>query len=267
MEMLTILHNCVRDLNLQRFYLGNCINWTQLLTSWIQCSHSTLRMQARFVLGYIRQGLTEDSLHLLTLDTNDCKIFLRMFEECCQPPHFVTSMMGTMASVLEQIRHLVKPATPDTPASLPSESDVLSRALQTLQYPLHELSVTKNEIVAAIDTSEDSYVFSAPEIMKALENLLSTETNLKTFHSFDFLPHIKAILSQGGIEEKIAACNLLWSLACLDSSSALRDELRDQESTLSIALKQLQSQEDHELQLLSKCVTIKVHGGDEGEQT
>ena len=60
MEMLTIIHNCIRDPDLQRFYLGNMVDWIKVLSPWIQCSHSTLRMLVRFVLGYLRPGLSEE---------------------------------------------------------------------------------------------------------------------------------------------------------------------------------------------------------------
>ena len=266
MEMLTILHSCIRDVDLQHFYLGNQIDWSQLLTPWIQCSHSTLRMQARFVLGYLRPGVTEDNLQLLNLDANDWKILMKMFGECCQPPDFITTMMGTVAPLVQQFRQLVEPISQAAPALRPSEDKVLSTLLQSLEYPLHSLSVTKDEIVASIDTTEPSYFFSASEIMNALENMLSMESNLQAFCSFDFLPHVKAVLSHGGNKERIAACRLLWSLALLGCSS-LEEELKDQYSALSLSLIQLQSQENHELQLLIKCITAKLQGGDtEGEE-
>lgn len=266
MEMLTILHNCVRDVDLQQFYLSNQIDWSQLLTPWIQCSHSTLRMQARFVLGYLRPGVIEDNLQLLNLDTNDWKILMKMFEECCQPPDFMTTMRGAMAPLIQQLRQLVEPVSQAAPTLHPSEDEVLSTLLQTMEYPLHSLSVTKDKISASIDTTEHSYYFSASEIMNALENLLSVESNLQAFCSFVILPHINAVLSHGGTKERIAACSLLWSLALLGCSS-LQKELKDQFSALSICLKQLRSQGDHELQLLTKCIATKIQGDDtEGQQ-
>jgi len=71
MEMLTIIHNCVRDPDLQCFYFGNTISWSQLLSPCIGCSYSTFRMMPRFILAYLSSGLTEDILHLLNLDQNE----------------------------------------------------------------------------------------------------------------------------------------------------------------------------------------------------
>ena len=196
------------------------------------------------------------SLKLLNMDENDWKIFMMMFTDCCQPPDFVATMIGTMAPIMQQLSQLVArtPANQGATSSLLCEDEVKSQLLQALNYPLKELSVTKNEIVASVDTAEDSYMFSASEIMKALENLLSTELNFRAFHSFVFLPHIKGLLNHGRTEEKTAACSLLWSLA--SHSPALQTELRDEESMLSVSLKQLHNNEDHNLQVLSKCIAI-----------
>ena len=266
LEMLTIIHNCVRDSNLQHFYLGNTINWIQVLSPWVQCSHSSLRMLVRFVLGYLRPRLGEDSLELLNMDDNDWKIFMTMFKDSCQPPDFIATMVGTMTPILQQLSQLVSQVSvSDTPLSQPCENEVKSHLLQDMTCPIQELLVTKNEIVASIDVTENSYTFSASEIMKALENLLSTEANRQTFHSFEFLSHTKELLSHGETKEKIAVCSLLWSL--VGHSPVLQAELRDEDSTLIIGLKQLHGNQNHELQLLSRCITISVHGGeDEGEK-
>ena len=260
MEMLIIIYNCVRDPDLQRFYYGSTVSWIQVLSPWIQCSHSSLRMLVRFVLGCLRLGLSEDSLKLLNLDANDWKIFMTMFTDCCQPPHFITTMMGTMAPIMQQFTRLIAKtpaiAVQDASSSLPCEDQVRSHLLQAFNYPLHDLSVTKNSIVASVDTTDHSYTFSASEIMKALENFLSTEPNIKAFHSFVFWPHIKELLYHGGTEEKTAACSLLWSLARLYPD--LQIKLRDEDSMMYLSLKQLCDDEDCNLQLLSKCLTINV---------
>ena len=256
MEMLIVIYNCVRDPDLQHFYFGNNVSWIQLLSPWIQCSHSSLRTLVRFVLGYLRTGLSEESSKLLTMGTNDWKIFMMMFTDCCQPPHFIATMMGTMAPIMQQLSQLVAraPAVQGASSSLPCEDQVRSHLLQALNYPVHELSITKDNIVASVNTTDGSYTFSASEIMKALENFLSTEPNIQAFHSFVFLPHIKELLCHGGTEEKMAACSLLWSLARI--YPALQTELRDENSMIYFTLKQLYNDGSCDLQLLSKCITI-----------
>ena len=256
MEMLIIIYNCVRDPDLQQFYFGNRVSWIQVLSPWIECSHSSLRMLVRFVLGCLRIGLSEDSLKLLNMDANDWRIFMTMFADCCQPPNFIATMMGTMAPIMQQFSQLVAgaPVIQGASSSLPCEDQVRSHLLQALNYPLHELSVTKNDIVASIDTTDESYTFSASEILKALENFLSTEPNIQAFHSFVFLPHIKELLCHGRTEEKTAACSLLWSLTSL--YPAVQIELSDKDSMIYLALKQLYDDENRNLQLLSKCITI-----------
>lgn len=181
---------------------------------------------------------------------------MTMFADCCQPPNFIATMMGTMAPIMQQFSQLVAraPAIQGASSSPPCEDEVRSHLLQALNYPLHELSVTKNNIVASVDTTDNSYTFSASEIMKALENFLSTEPNVRAFHSFVFLPHIKEVLYHGGTKEKTAACSLLWSLTSFYPTVQI--ELRDKDSVMYLALKQLYSDESRNLQLLSKCVTI-----------
>ena len=262
MEMLTIIHNCVRDPDLQHFYFGNSIDWTRLLSPWVHCSHSTLRMQARFVLGYLRPGLAEDDLELLNMDKNDWNIFMTMFEDCCQPPDFRATMVGSVAPIIQQLSQIAASVVPGT---VPSDDDVMSKLSENLKCPVQGLSISKDEMVASFGTEENSYVYSASEVMSALENLLSTDSNLQAFHSYVFLPHIEELLNHGGTREKVAVCKLLWSL--VGYSPIIQAELSSQESTLTAGLKQLHTHKDPELQLLSKCIAIKMQRGDsEGEQ-
>ena len=258
MDILTIIHNCVRDPDLQRFYFGNNIDWIQVLSPWIQCSHSTLRMLVRFILGCLRPALSEENLKLLNMDDNDWRMFTTMFADCCQPPNFIANMMGTMAPIMQQLKQLVTraPVVEGASSSAPCQDEVLSHLLQTLNYPIHDMSLSKDKITVSVDTTEDSYVFSAPEILKALENLLSTDSNIRAFESFDFLPHIKELLNHGGTEEKTAACSLLWCL--VSHYPALQSKLRNEDSVLCVALKQLHSSEDYNLRLLSRCIIISV---------
>lgn len=261
MEMLTIIHNCVRDPDLQCFYFGNTINWSQLLSPCIGCSYSTFRMMARFILGYLRSGLNEDDLELLNMDQNDWKILMEMFADCCQPPDFVATMVCNLAPVLQQLSQI---AASVLPGSVPSKDDVMSKLSEQSEWQVEGLSISGNEMVASFSTEENSYAFSASEIVNALENLLSTDSNLQAFHSYTFLPHIQGLLNHGGSGEKVAACKLLWSL--VGSSPIIQAELRSQESALTIGLQLLHTHRDLELQLLSKCVAIKMHGShDEGK--
>ena len=242
------------DPNLPHFYYTDVINWDLLLTPWVKCSHYSMRLFSRFVLGYMIPGLQEQTLQLLDMDRNDWNIFITLLEECCQPPFSATIYAG-LHSRIEEITQLLKGFPQFT------RGDVVDKGtpntIDDLPDHLLNLTVSENEATVTVDFEGNPCCsIPAAEMVTGLSNLITRKSNLDVFGSYSFLPHLVNLLTDGENEDKIAVCKLLLTLQF--DSEIIKNELCNEKSCLSVLIQGLRAHDVIELQELSKCIFINT---------
>lgn len=255
MVILMILHNCIMDPNLPHFYYSDVINWDLLLSPWINCSHYSMRMLSRFILGYLIPGLQEKTLQLLDMDRNDWNIFIKLLEECSEPP-FTATLYSGLSSTIEEITQLVKDFPQFAKDDIAAD-EILPDTIAHLPDFVQNLTVGENELKLAINFGDNPCCsMPAVEIVAGLLNLLTRKSNLHLFNTYSFLPHLLSLLTDGEIEDKIAVCKLLLSLQF--DCEVIMNELCNDDSCLSVVIKALQMHNVTELQELSKCIFVNT---------
>lgn len=252
MVILMILHNCVMDPNLPHYYYSDAINWNLLLSPWIKCTHYSMRLLSRLVLGYLIPGLQEEVLQLLDMDRNDWNIFIKLLKECSEPPFSATLYSG-LCSTIEEVTQLVQ-GFPQF-----AKSDVATEEISIEDLPGHvkNLIVDENELKLSVDFDNNpSCSLPAAEIVTGLSNLVTRKSNLRLFGSCSFLPCLLSLLTNGEVEDKIVVCKLLLSLQF--DCEVIKNELCNDESCLSAIVKALHMHSVIELQELSKCIFINT---------
>lgn len=242
------------DPNLPHFYYTDVIKWDLLLAPWVKCSHYSMRLLSRFILGYLIPGLQEETLQLLDMDRNDWNIFITLLKECSQPPFSATIYAG-LNSRIEEITQLLKGFPQLT------QGDVADKETPNTidDLPAHFLSLTVGENEATVTVDFDgSPCCSMPavEIVDGLSNLMTRKSNLDAFGSYSFLPHLVNLLTDGENEDKMAVCKLL--LALQFDSEVIKNELCNENSCLSVLIQGLQAHDVIELQELSKCIFVNT---------
>lgn len=252
--MLMILHNCIMDPDLPRYYSGGSINWELVLSPWIRCSHFCMRLLARFSLSYVRCGLQDETLELLDMDTNDWNIFMKMLEECSQPP-FSATLVIKFESVIQQIAKLAT----DFPELFSGDECNMKQVLPSC---IESVTVEENHLVAKLDLDKSDEDFScmipASEVIGGLSNLVTRGKNLQLLSKSSCLQYLVALLTDGDIEDKITVCKLLLTLRL--NSKFIQDELTYTNSTLFCLLTALHTHDAPELQKLSRCIMFGSKG-------
>ncbi len=251
-----IIHNCIKDPQLPQYYFSNVVKWALLLSPWIQCSHYAMRLLSRFILGYCKDGLTDEELELLVLDSNDWNLLLKMLEDGSKPP-FTVPMVGTLTSLLQQVANVT------TESVNPSSDDILQEL--SLVPALKDFSISDNQLSATInleDVEDDCYYMSMDELLYSISNLMCMGRNLEFLNSKFYLLLVK-ILYDGGHKEKLAVCKLVWSLSL--HCPELSEEIRNAKSPLPLALSKYHSHENVELQYLSKCAMLSAAASNSNE--
>lgn len=96
MQLLVIVHNCVRDPDLPHLYMGYIIKWGMILSHCIKSTHSTMRIFTRFILGYAKSRLFEDESCLLDMSRNDWNLVIQLFDDCCK-------LVGSLEPIFHQL--------------------------------------------------------------------------------------------------------------------------------------------------------------------
>lgn len=254
MVLLMILHNCVMNPNLPHFYYSDAIKWDLLLSPWINCSHYGMRLLSRFILGYLIPGLQEEMLQLLDMDRNDWNIFIKLLEECSEPP-FTATLYSGLCSTIEEVTQLVKDF-PQFAGDVPID-EIPPDAITNLPDIVQNFTVGENELKLTINFDNNPCCsMPATEIVAGLSNLLARKANLDLFTTYSFLPHLLNLLTDGEIEDKIAVCRLLFSLQF--DCEVIKNELSNHDSCLSVVVKALQMDSVTELQELCRCISVNT---------
>ena len=258
---LLVIYNCAKDHNFPPYYYHQ-VKWASLLTPWMNSAHACIRMQSKFLLGYLRPAL-DDNLHvLLEISENDWKILVGMLEDACEPPEFTATLIRVPASLIQQsfdIASMLQGFTPSVEAAPSVPIEFTAKGLfpkADLEMALHNVSISDNQMSTtfAVEIEEDNgYKMSAVEIVNALENLLSTSSNRQAFTNYPFLPLLITLLTLGEAKEKVAACRVLW---CLVDTAQIKEAMKVPDSSLAKTLEELRSSEHSEVQTLRRCIEI-----------
>lgn len=243
-----ILHNCLRDPELPRYYVSKVIKWEVLLSPWLQSSHSTMRLMSKFILGHCHNSLAAKDKDLLAMDDNDLNLIIDLIQRGSEEP-FAADMMGPLVAPFIQLLADVATLT----ASNPHKGQ---ESLSSLPFELSDICVSDNQFTASIDqdkVSQSGYTLSVCEVLNTIENLMTVESNHRLLHHKEFCPLLLKILANGGYEEKLAVSKLVWSLS--HCSAAFQAELNVADSALSLAL-ECQHDDNTELNTLRKCATL-----------
>ena len=243
------------DSNLPHFYYSDVIKWDLLLSPWINCSHYSMRILSRFILGYLIPGLQEETLQLLDMDRNDWNIFIKLLDECSESP-FTATLYSGLSSTIEEIAQLVK-EFPQFAKGDVAADEISPDTITNLPDLVQNLTVGENELKLTINFDNNPCCsMPAVEIVAGLSNLLTRKSNLDLFNTYSFLPHLLSLLTDGETEEKIAVCKLLLSLQF--DCEIIKNELCNDDSCLSVVIKALQMHSVTELQELGKCIFVNT---------
>lgn len=243
------------DSNLPHFYYTDAIKWHLLLSPWIKCNYYSIRLFSRFILGYLIPGLQEETLELLDMDKNDWNIFIKLLEECSEPP-FSATLYFSLCSTIEEITEAVKGSSKFVKDDVVNK-EILPNAIEDLPDYVQNLTIDENELKFTIDFDKNSCCsMPAVEIVNGLSNLLTRKSNMSLFSSYLFLPHLINLLTNGETEDKIAVCKLL--LLTQFDCEVIRNELCSDESCLSVLINALHMHDVIELQELSKCIFVNT---------
>ena len=256
MITLMILHNCVMDPNLPHFYYTDAIKWDLLLSPWIKCTHYNMRLLSRLILGYLIPALNEEALQLLDMDRNDWNIFIKLLDECSEPP-FTATLHSGLSSTIEEIRQLIQ-FSPQFGKDDVVNTETPPIAIEDLPDYVQNLTVNENELKFTVDFDDTSCCsMPAAEIVSGLSHLLTKKSNLRLFSDYSFLPQLINLLTNGEVEDKIAVCRLLLSLQF--DCEIIKNELYSDESCFSVLIKALHMHDTVELQELSKCIFVSTN--------